>query len=138
MVGDSLRNKGNEFGSTTGRPRRCGWIDLLALRYSIMLNGVTQLVMTKADVLDSFESIKVAKAYERNGEVLEHFPFELSDDIKPVFIELPGWKKDISGIRKKSDFPVEFQQYIDFLEKELEVPITYVSVGPDREQIIKM
>jgi adenylosuccinate synthase len=137
-AGDNLRNKGNEFGSTTGRPRRCGWIDLLALRYSIMLNGVTQLVMTKADVLDSFDTIKVAKGYERDGIVMEHFPFELTDDIKPVFIELPGWKKDISGIREKSDFPKEFQQYIDFLEKELEVPITYVSVGPDREQIIKM
>ena len=137
-IGESIRVKGNEFGSTTGRPRRCGWIDLLALRYSIMINGVTQLVMTKADVLDTFDSIMVSNAYTRNSEIIKHFPFELTDDIEPVYEELPGWKQDLSGISKKADFPVKFQNYIDFLEKELQVPVTYVSVGPDREQIIKM
>lgn len=137
-TGEDLRNKGHEFGSTTGRPRRCGWIDLVALRYSIMLNGVTQLVMTKADVLDSFDTIHVATAYKRGSEIMHQFPFELSNDIEPVYLELPGWKKDLTGIRDKSDFPVEFQKYVDFLEKELNVPVTYVSVGPDREQIIKM
>jgi adenylosuccinate synthase len=95
-------------------------------------------VMTKADVLDSFDTIHVATAYKRGSEIMHHFPFELSDDIEPVYLELPGWKKDLTGIRNKSDFPIEFQKYVDFLEKELNVPVTYVSVGPDREQIIKM
>ena len=137
-TGDELRGKGNEYGSTTGRPRRCGWIDLVALRYSIMLNGVTQLVMTKADVLDSFKSIKVATAYKRNSEIIHHFPFQLNDDIEPVYEELPGWETDLSGIRKKSDFPSEFMNYVGYLEKELQVPINFISVGPDREQIIFM
>jgi len=136
--GDQLRNIGNEFGSTTGRPRRCGWLDLVALKYSIMLNGVTQLIMTKTDVLDSFETIRVATAYRVNGELTDQFPYSLDEEIEPVFTELPGWKTDLTGIRDKLQFPGELKAYIEFLEKELKVPVKYVSVGPDREQIIEL
>jgi len=137
-TGEAIRNKGHEFGSTTGRPRRCGWIDLVALKYSIMLNGVTQLVMTKADVLDSFDTIKVATAYKMGSETIHHFPFEIDAGIEPVYIEMKGWKCDISGKRQKEELPSEFIHYIHFLETELNIPVTYISVGPDREQIIKM
>lgn len=137
-TGNSLRNIGHEFGSTTGRPRRCGWIDLVALKYSIMLNGVTQLIMTKADVLDSFDTIRAATAYKIGNEVVTNFPYEIDDNTKPVYTDLKGWKTDLTKVRNKSEFPQELKDYIAFLEKELEVPVTYVSVGPDREQIIKV
>ncbi len=137
-TGDKLREKGNEFGSTTGRPRRCGWVDLVALRYSIMLNGVSQLIMTKADVLDSFDVIKVGTSYKQNQTIIHHSPFQLTDDIEPVYKEIPGWKQDLSGVRSKKDLPKEFLDYVSFLERELQVPVTYISVGPDREQIIKI
>ena len=136
--GDRLREIGKEYGSTTGRPRRCGWIDLVALKYSIMLNGVTQLIMTKTDVLDSFETIKVATAYSADGELTDQLPYDLNDDVKPVFTELPGWKTNITGIRSSEQFPAELTEYIRFLEKELQVPMKYVGVGPDREQIIEI
>lgn len=136
--GTLLRDIGKEFGSTTGRPRRCGWLDLVALKYSIMLNGVTQLIMTKTDVLDTFEAIKVATAYSINGELTDHLPYRLDADVKPVYTELPGWKTDLTGIRTKDQFPKELNEYIQFLEKELKVPVRYVSVGPDREQIIEL
>ncbi len=136
--GTLLRDIGKEFGSTTGRPRRCGWLDLVALKYSIMLNGVTQLIMTKTDVLDTFEAIKVATAYSINGELTDHLPYRLDADVKPVYTELPGWKTDLTGIRSKDQFPKELNEYIQFLEKELKVPVRYVSVGPDREQIIEL
>ncbi len=136
--GDKLRNTGNEFGSTTGRPRRCGWLDLVALKYSIMLNGVTQLIMTKTDVLDNFEIIKVATAYRVGEEMTDQFPYSLEEDIEPVYTELPGWKTDLTGVRNKEQFPEELSEYIQFLEKELQVPVKFVSVGPDREQIIEM
>ena len=137
-TGDSLRNIGHEFGSTTGRPRRCGWIDLVALRYSIMLNGVTQLIMTKADVLDSFDTIRAATGYKIGNDIVSDFPYEIDDTTKPVYTDLKGWKTDLTKIRSKSEFPKELNDYILFLEKELGVPVTYVSVGPDREQIIKV
>jgi len=137
-TGENLRNIGHEFGSTTGRPRRCGWIDLVALRYSIMLNGVTQLIMTKADVLDSFDTIRAATAYNTGNETVTDFPYEIDDHTKPVYTDLSGWKTDLTGIRNKSQFPKALNDYIAFLEKELQVPVTYVSVGPDREQIIKV
>ena len=137
-TGEELRKIGHEFGATTGRPRRCGWVDLVALRYSIMLNGVTQLVMTKADVLDNFDIIKIAVAYSRNGEIIREFPFELDDSVQPVYKDVKGWNKDLTSVRKKEDFPVQLNEYIAFLEKELEIPITYIGVGPDREQIIKL
>jgi adenylosuccinate synthase len=136
--GIKLRDIGKEFGSTTGRPRRCGWLDLVALKYSLMLNGVTQLIMTKTDVLDTFDTIKIATAYSVNGELSDQMPFDLEADIKPVFTELPGWNTDLTGIRSKEQFPSELKDYITFLEKELQVPVKYVSVGPDREQIIEM
>jgi len=136
--GDQLRNLGNEFGSTTGRPRRCGWLDLVALKYSIMLNGVTQLIMTKTDVLDSFETIKVATAYKVNGEITDQFPYSLETQIEPIFTELPGWNTDLTSVRDRVHFPDELNGYIQFLEKELKIPVKFVSVGPDREQIIEM
>ena len=136
--GEKLRDIGKEFGSTTGRPRRCGWLDLVALKYSIMLNGVTQLIMTKTDVLDTFDTIKVVTAYSVNNELTDQLPFDLTADVKPVYTEMTGWKTDLTGVRTKEQFPKDLNEYIRFLEKELKVPITLVSVGPDREQIIQM
>ena len=136
--GEKLREVGKEFGSTTGRPRRCGWLDLVALKYSIMLNGVTQLIMTKTDVLDTFDTIKIVTAYSVNNELTDQLPFDLATDVKPVFTEMAGWNTDLTGVRVKEQFPKELNEYIRFLEKELKVPITLVSVGPDREQIINM
>ncbi len=135
-TGDELRKAGHEFGATTGRPRRCGWIDLVALKYAVMINGVTQLIMTKSDVLSGFETIKVATAYKINGEVVEEFPFELPDDLEPVYKELPGWNKDLTGVSSEDEFPKELKDYIAYLEEELGVPITIISVGPGREQTI--
>jgi adenylosuccinate synthase len=137
-TGEELRKQGHEFGSTTGRPRRCGWIDLVALRYSIMLNGVTQLVMTKADVLDAFDTIQVANAYSFRGEHIHDFPFSLNDEYLPVYTPMKGWKTTLSGLRDKKDFPENLKTYIAFLEENLGVPVKYVSVGPDREQIIPL
>ncbi|MCL1943713.1 MAG: adenylosuccinate synthase [Candidatus Azobacteroides sp.] len=134
--GEKMRNLGVEFGSVTGRPRRCGWIDLVALKYSIMINGVTQLIMMKSDVLDSFEYIKACVAYEIDGRKIDYFPHELNDEVNPVFTELPGWKTDMTKMQKENEFPEKFNAYLDFLEKELNVPIKIVSVGPDREQTI--
>ena len=134
--GEEMRKAGNEFGSTTGRPRRCGWIDLVALKYAVMINGVTQLIMMKGDVLSGFDTIKVGTGYKINGEITNEFPYELSDDIEVVFDELPGWKQDLTGIKNEADFPKELSDYIAYLEKELQVPIKIVSVGPDREQTI--
>ncbi len=136
QTGELLRKQGNEFGSTTGRPRRCGWIDLVALKYSIMLNGVTQLVMTKADVLDSFPTIKLATAYKTGNQTITDFPYMLQDDVEPVYTELEGWNTSLVNIRSREDFPSQLIAYISFLEKELEVPVSIVSVGPNREQII--
>ena len=134
--GQLLRDKGNEYGSVTGRPRRCGWIDLVALRYTIMLNGVTKLVMMKSDVLDSFETIKACVAYRINGKETEELPFDISEDIEPVWVELPGWKTDMTNMQSENEFPEEFNQYLTFLEEELGVPIAIVSVGPNRTQTI--
>ena len=136
--GERLRDLGKEYGSTTGRPRRCGWLDLVALKYSLMLNGVTQLIMTKTDVLDTFDVIKVATAYSIDGELTDQMPFDLDAEVKPVFTEMPGWNTDLTEVRSKEQFPKELKEYIAFLEKELKVPVKYVSVGPDREQIIEL
>lgn len=135
-TGDKLRELGYEFGSVTGRPRRCGWIDLVALRYAIMVNGVTQLIMMKSDVLDSFETIKACTAYSINGEETKGFPFEINETVTPIYKELKGWQTDMSSVRSEQDFPAEFSGYISFLEEELGVKITIVSVGPDREQTV--
>lgn len=134
--GQLLRNNGHEYGSVTGRPRRCGWIDLVALRYTVMLNGVTKLVMMKSDVLDAFETIKACVAYNVSGEKTQDLPFDLSENIEPVFVELPGWKTDMTSMKSENEFPEEFNAYLSFLEEELGVPITIVSVGPDRAQTI--
>jgi adenylosuccinate synthase len=135
--GEDMRQEGREFGSTTGRPRRCGWVDLPALKYAIMINGVTELSMMKADVLSIFDTIKVCTEYEINGERVSYLPFDITDhDITPVYHELKGWKTDLTKLKSLADAPVELIEYITYLEKELEVPITVVSVGPDREQTL--
>ncbi|MBN1414778.1 MAG: adenylosuccinate synthase [Bacteroidales bacterium] len=135
-TGDTLRKTGNEFGSTTGRPRRCGWLDLVALKYSIMINGVTQLYMTKADVLSDFEIIKIAVSYKINGAETETLPYDLKNISKPKYIEMKGWKCDVSSITSAGEIPKELVNYIKFIEKETGLPVTIVSLGPDRKQII--
>ena len=135
-IGEKIRQVGHEFGATTGRERRCGWIDLPALKYAIMINGVTELSMMKADVLDSFEDIYVCTHYIQNEEKINFFPFDLSDNTKPVFKKVKGWNQDITKSKKESDFPKELSAYINYLEKELEVPISIVSVGPNRSETI--
>ncbi len=135
-TGDKLRKLGFEFGSVTGRPRRCGWIDLVALKYAVMINGVTQLIMMKSDVLDTFETIKACVAYEIDGKKVTEFPFDISGEVKPVYEELEGWKTDMTSMQSEAEFPAAFKSYLAFLEKELQVPIKIVSVGPDRAQTI--
>ena len=136
-TGKKIRDIGHEYGAVTGRERRCGWIDLVALRYAIMINGVTQLIMMKSDVLDSFDEIKACVAYEVDGEQTRRFPFTVDDSgIKPVYVTMPGWKTDMTKIKSEDEFTENFKNYIEFLEKELKTPITIVSVGPDREQTI--
>ena len=135
-TGDEMRKIGFEFGSVTGRPRRCGWVDLVALKYAVMINGVTQLIMMKSDVMDTFETIKACVAYKIDGVEVEQFPYDLNDGAEPVYIELPGWKTDMTKMQNEDEFPEEFNAYISFLEEELEVPIKIVSVGPDRDQTI--
>ena len=135
-TGEKIRELGHEFGAVTGRERRCGWIDLVALRYTIMLNGVTQLIMMKSDVLDSFATIKACDAYEIDGKTTRDFPFNIESGVNPIYTELKGWQADMTKITDEKDFPQEFKDYMKFLEEKLGVPITIVSVGPDREQTI--
>jgi len=135
-TGDKLCAIGHEFGAVTGRRRRCGWIDLVALRYAIMINGVTDLIMMKSDVLDTFDTIKACVAYEIGGKTVEQFPYSISEGVKPIYAELPGWQTPLSTLTSEDEFPEEFNNYLSFLEQELEVPISIVSVGPDREQTI--
>ena len=134
-TGDKIREIGHEYGAVTGRNRRCGWVDLVALKYAIMINGVTQLVMMKSDVLDGFDTIKACVAYKKDGVVMEDMPFE-TEGCEAVYKELPGWKEDLSHITEEAQFPQAFKDYIRFLETELETPITILSVGPDRAQTI--
>lgn len=135
-TGDLLRDNGHEYGSVTGRPRRCGWIDLVALRYAIMLDGVTQLIMMKSDVLDTFETIKACVAYEIDGKQVTDFPFDVENGIKPIYKEMKGWQTDMTKMTSEEQFPEAFRAYISFLEKELGVHISIISLGPDREQTI--
>jgi adenylosuccinate synthase len=135
-IGQKLRDQGREYGSTTGRPRRCGWLDMVALKYSVMINGVTSLIMTKADVLDTFDSIKVATAYKVNGELSQSIPFDMDSTIEPIYKEFKGWNTSIANIRKHEDLPVNFKNYVEFIEKEMGIPISIISVGPDREETI--
>ncbi len=135
-VGAEMRRIGHEYGAVTGRERRCGWIDLVALRYAIMLSGVTQLIMMKSDVLDGFDTIKACDAYNVNGTVTRDMPYRLDDNVTPVYDELPGWRTTMSGMTSESEFPQQFSDYVRYLEQKLGVPITIVSVGPDRAQTI--
>ncbi len=135
-TGSRIRDLGHEYGAVTGRERRCGWIDLVALRYSIMINGVTQLIMMKSDVLDGFDTIKACVAYKVDGRETRDFPFSIDHGIEPVYRELPGWKTDMTRFTSEDQFPQQFRDYIAFLEHELETPITIISIGPDREQTI--
>ena len=136
-VGETMGRVGHEFGATTGRARRCGWIDLVALKYAIRVNGVTQLMMMKGDVLSGFPTIKVCTHYKTKEGNIEHFPFSIEpENVTPEYIELAGWKEDLTQMSKEKEFPAEFNAYIEFLEKELETPIKIVSVGPDRKQTI--
>ncbi len=137
-TGQKLRDLGHEYGSTTGRPRRCGWLDLVALKYAIMIDGVTELIMMKADVLDQFETIKVCTAYQVNGQLTNEFPYELDETVVPVYEELPGWNSDLTEVDQRSKFPQELENYISFIQNKLGVPITIVSVGPNRSQTIEL
>lgn len=134
--GENLRDAGCEFGATTGRPRRCGWLDLVALKYSVMLNGVTELVMTKADVFKGLGKIKICTSYVINGQETDHFPFEVDGDIQPVYTEFDGWDDDLVDISDFHNLPDNLKNYIKFIEKETGVPIRIISVGPDRSQTI--
>ena len=136
-AGEELRAIGKEFGATTGRPRRTGWLDMVALKYAVMISGVTKLIMMKTDVLDTFETIKVAVAYKVNGVETDEFPYDIDGmQIEPVYREFKGWNRQLSDIREEKDFPAELKDYISFIEKETGVPIYLVSVGPDREETI--
>ena len=136
-TGEKIRQIGHEFGAVTGRPRRCGWLDLVALKYTVMVDGVTDLIMMKSDCLDTFETIKVCVAYKVNGVETDHFPFDTQAEIEPVYKEFKGWNTDLSGIRSEAEFPKEFKEYIDFMEQHVGVPIKIISVGPDREATIE-
>ena len=135
-TGKNIRDLGHEYGAVTGRERRCGWIDLVQLRYSVMVNGVTELIMMKSDVLDSFETIKACVAYELpDGTETQDFPYEI-DNVKPIYKDFRGWKKDMTKCKSQDEFPEEFREYVAFLENYLETRIGVISVGPDREQTI--
>ena len=135
-TGETLRQVGNEFGATTGRPRRCGWLDLVALKYAVMMNGVTALIMMKSDILNDFDTIKVAVGYEVNGKQVDYFPYEADDSIVPIYREFPGWNCDICNVRSFDEFPQQFKDYVAFIEAECGVPVKIISVGPDREETI--
>jgi adenylosuccinate synthase len=135
--GATMSKVGNEFGATTGRPRRCGWLDLVALKYACQVNGVTQLMMMKGDVLSGFKTIKVCTAYNYKGNVIKHFPYNIDpENVTPIYTELQGWDEDLTKMSQENQIPEALNSYIEFLEKELEIPITIVSVGPDRKQTI--
>lgn len=135
--GATMAKVGNEFGSVTGRQRRCGWLDLVALKYAVQVNGVTQLMMMKGDVLSGFETLKVCTAYQYKGQEINHFPYNIEpENVTPIYKEYKGWKADLTGMTSYNELPTELKSYIEFIEKELEVPIKIVSVGPDRKQTI--
>ena len=135
--GETMGRVGREFGATTGRPRRCGWLDLVALKYAVKVNGVTQLMMMKGDVLSGFDKLKVCTAYRYRGEVITHFPYDIEpENVTPVYTEMAGWSKDLTQLTEADALPDTLLAYIDFLEQELKVPIKIVSVGPDRKQTI--
>lgn len=136
-TGEKIREIGHEFGAVTGRPRRCGWLDLVALKYTVMIDGVTDLIMMKSDCLDSFETIKVCTSYIIDGKETNQFPFDTECEITPVYTEFKGWNQDLTGCRKEEDLPETFKEYIRFMENYLKVPIKIISLGPDREATIE-
>ena len=136
-AGTTMAKVGNEFGSVTGRQRRCGWLDLVALKYAVQINGVTQLMMMKGDVLSGFETLKVCTSYQYKGKEISHLPYNIEpENIEPIYTEFKGWKADLTGMSTYDELPKELKDYIAFIEKEVEVPIKIISVGPDRKQTI--
>ena len=135
-AGERLRQRGKEFGATTGRPRRTGWLDLPALKYAVMISGVTELIMMKADVLDGFETVKVATAYRTGGKLTDRVPYDVYAEIEPVYKEFPGWDCDLGKCRSEAELPASFKEYIAYIEQEIGVPIRILSLGPDREQTL--
>ena len=135
-TGEQLRQKGFEFGATTGRPRRTGWLDLPALKYAVMIDGVDELIMMKADVLDGFDTIKVAVSYEVGGKQTDEIPYDVYAEVKPVYREFKGWKCDLTKVKSEDQMPSEFKEYIKFIEDYLKVPVRIISLGPDRDQTI--
>lgn len=136
-TGTTMAKVGNEFGSVTGRARRCGWLDLVALKYAVEINGVTALYMMKGDVLSGFETLKICTAYQYKGQEIDHLPYNIDpENIQPVYVEKKSWKQDLTGLTTYEDLPVELKEYIQFIEEYIGVPITVVSVGPDRKQTI--
>ncbi len=137
QAGETMGRVGNEFGATTGRPRRCGWLDLVALRYAVQINGVTELMMMKGDVLSGFDTLKVCTSYQYKGQEIKHLPYNIeTENVTPVYKEMQGWEKDLTKLTSEKEFPKALNAYIAFLEEELHVPIKIVSVGPDRTQTI--
>ena len=134
--GKKLQESGHEYGATTGRRRRCGWLDLTALKYAVRINGVTALIMTKADILSEFETFKISEFYQLNGQKINYFPYEITDDLKPIYKTLKGWKSNISNCKTKDEFPKELKEYIDFIENETDVPIKIISTGADRKDTV--
>jgi adenylosuccinate synthase len=137
-TGETLRRAGNEYGATTGRPRRCGWLDLVALKYSASLNGVDGLALTMLDVLSAFEEVKVCVGYEIDGKKVDYFPMHQTDlhHARPIYQALPGWGADVTGCRRREELPEEAQEFVGFIEAELGVPLRMISVGPERDQAI--
>ena len=136
-TGEKIRQIGHEFGAVTGRPRRCGWLDLVALKYVVMIDGVTDLIMMKSDCLDDFDTIKVCTSYKVNGVETDQVPFDIAAEIEPVYTEFKGWKQDLSGIRSEKDLPKAFTDYVKFMEDYIGVPVKIISLGPDREATIE-
>jgi len=137
-TGKKIQEIGSEYGATTGRPRRCGWLDMVALKYAIQINGVTQLIMTKPDVLQGFDAIKVSEKYQTPLGIIDYFPYELNDKISPVLKTLSSWKTDLKAAKTRSEFPLEFSNYIRYIEDGTGIPVKLVSTGPDREQTIAL
>ncbi|OIQ17290.1 MAG: adenylosuccinate synthase [Flavobacterium sp. MedPE-SWcel] len=136
-TGATMAKVGNEFGAVTGRARRCGWLDLVALKYAVQVNGVTQLYMMKGDVLSGFDTLKVCTAYKYNSEKIDHLPYNIEpENVTPVYVEKKGWSADLTGMTSYDELPAEFKEYVEFIEAELEIPIKVISVGPDRTQTI--
>ena len=136
-TGDTLRRIGHEFGATTGRPRRCGWLDMVALKYAVMMNGVTELIMMKSDVMDGFDTIKVATSYKLDGKQVDTYPFDGGVGVEPVYTEIKGWKQDLTAIRDYDSLPAAFKDYVSFIERETGCRVSIISIGPDRDATIR-